>query len=125
MTRSLNLGRFALLILGSLLVGVVILFIGRRPRPLPISWIEVGAALGIFVTVYVGLWAKRKNRISWSLLLVLAGNVICFSSILLPLSATVGSWVLNIGASFYVLAFLLRFLKLVRLATRKRRPDGT
>jgi hypothetical protein len=119
MARSLNAVRFVFLVLGSLLAGVGILFLGRLQRPLPITWLGGVAVAGIFSTVFVGSWAKRQNRFSWGLSLILGGNMLCFGSILVPFDVTVRSFVLTIGALLYVLAFLLRFLKLIGLAAKK------
>jgi hypothetical protein len=100
-------------------MGVGILFLGHRTNPLPITWIEIAAALGVLVTIYVGLWARRKGKLSLGLVLILVGNMLCCSAVLLPFGIESKPKVLTAGASLYVLSILVRFIKLIKLVSNK------
>ena len=96
------------------------LLVGSHPGTLPIAWIKAGALLGMAVTIYVSWWAKKNNRFSVALSLLLAGNLICFSGGLTPfLSADTRSTLVDLGFAFWVLSILARFFSLLRLLAKK------
>jgi hypothetical protein len=117
---KIRISRLVVLILASALAGMAILSLGHNPGPFPKTWIELAAVLGVLVTVSVGLWAARKNRVSLGLVLILVGNALCSGAILLPLTIEHRSWVLTSGVSFYVLSLVARLIKLAMLIVKQR-----
>ena len=115
----IRVGRLVALLLAASVIGGVITRLAHRPRPLPTPWIEIGASLGVVITIAVGHWAREKDRLSAGLVLLLVGNMLCFGAILLPLDIGNRSLVLTTGFSLYVLSFLARLLQLARAMAKK------
>ena len=104
--------RIYLVIVGSILVGVLFLLWPSHSGVLAPRWIAAGAAVGIVLTVAVGWWARKHSRYSLTLALLLAGNLICFVSVLARVGVGTQSMLLNAGFLFWGLSMLARFMKL-------------
>jgi hypothetical protein len=115
---NVKIGRLSALVVFSIVCGIGILFVGQHSEALAVSWIVAGAVLGLIVTFYVGWWAKQKSRLSVGLMLLLLGNLIAFTIILLPLHGN-KSALYDIPFSLYVISFVVRLFSSWRLLKNK------
>lgn len=94
----------------SIAIAAVFLFFASHPKSVPILLMETVAGLGIALTMVLGWWVKKKKRLSIPLCLLVGGNLLCFTSIILPLSINLHTALLNLGFALYVLSVLSRYL---------------
>jgi hypothetical protein len=69
--------------------------------------------------ILVAWWARKNHRLSIALSLLLAGFMLFFGAVLLPLREASKETLLNLGSWLVVLAFLARLLKLLGLVAKK------
>ena len=98
---------------------IVLVFLSARPGIVPHPWIKVAATASILEMILLGWWARKRHRLSVSLLLLVVGGALCFVTIFLPVGEDSKTTLLNLGASFLVLSFLTRVLKLLGLVAKR------
>jgi hypothetical protein len=76
----------------------------------PISLMKIVAVLWLLLTFFLGWWAKKNKHISLHLCLLVGGNLLCCTSILLPLRVSVQTILVDMGIALYVLSVLSLFI---------------
>jgi hypothetical protein len=109
-----NIGRLFWVVFFVIVGGMGLLYLAYYSPHLRFSWIKTGAGVGLVVTTYVGWRAKEKDRVSMALVLLLLGNLVAFTVVLLP-TESIKSELYDVAGLIYLLSFVARIVSPWRL----------